>query len=260
MRGVQVGTRMISVSETEGTFAGIFDEDYLHFYSGLLTDDRSDADTDLIWRLLELEPGMAVLDLACGHGRIANRLAARGCRVTGLDATPLFLDVARADAAGRGVEVDYIRGDMRDLPWAATFDRVVNWFTAYGYFDDVGNRTVLGEVAKVLKPAGRLMVEINNYDWVVRNFLAQHHVRVGDDFMIDQVSFDPLTGRTATRRSVVRAGAVRHALFTIRMFTFPELRDWLLAAGFAAVDGFGEDGSPLAVDHRRMIVTARAPD
>jgi cyclopropane fatty-acyl-phospholipid synthase-like methyltransferase len=33
--------------------------------------------TELIWRLLELEPGMEVLDLACGHGRIANVLAAR---------------------------------------------------------------------------------------------------------------------------------------------------------------------------------------
>ena len=68
-------------------------------------------------RLLDLEPGMEVLDLACGHGRIANRLTQRGARVTGLDATPLFLEHARRDAAERGVEVDYVAGDMRSLPW-----------------------------------------------------------------------------------------------------------------------------------------------
>ena len=51
---------------------------------------------------------MEVLDLACGHGRIANRLAQRGAQVTGLDATPLFLEQARRDAAERGVEVDYV--------------------------------------------------------------------------------------------------------------------------------------------------------
>jgi 2-polyprenyl-3-methyl-5-hydroxy-6-metoxy-1,4-benzoquinol methylase len=49
---------------------------------------------------------MEVLGLACGHGRIANRLAARGCRVTGLDATPLFLDLACRDATDRGVAVE----------------------------------------------------------------------------------------------------------------------------------------------------------
>jgi 2-polyprenyl-3-methyl-5-hydroxy-6-metoxy-1,4-benzoquinol methylase len=110
----------------------LFDEDYLYFYAEALGDERSDAETELLWRLLELEPGMEVLDLACGHGRIANRLAVRGCRVTGLDATPLFLDRARQDAADRGVEVDYLEGGMRNLPWTGRFDRVVNWFTAFG--------------------------------------------------------------------------------------------------------------------------------
>ena len=55
----------------------------------------SDAHTETVWRLLDLEPGMGVLDLACGHGRIANRLTQRGARVTGLDATPLFVEHAR---------------------------------------------------------------------------------------------------------------------------------------------------------------------
>ncbi|HYT26287.1 MAG TPA: class I SAM-dependent methyltransferase, partial [Actinomycetota bacterium] len=46
-----------------------------------------------------VRPGMDVLDVACGHGRIANRLAEHGCPMTGLDATPAFLDRARRDAA-----------------------------------------------------------------------------------------------------------------------------------------------------------------
>lgn len=107
-------------------FDGVFDEDYLYFYADRLSDERSDAETDLIWRLLRLRPGWDVLDLACGHGRIANRLAARGCRVTGLDATPLFLERARRDAEKRGVTVDYVDGDMRELPWTGRFDAVVN--------------------------------------------------------------------------------------------------------------------------------------
>jgi 2-polyprenyl-3-methyl-5-hydroxy-6-metoxy-1,4-benzoquinol methylase len=53
-----------------------------------------EAETDLIWRLLSPELGMTVLDLACGDGRIADQLAARGAVVTGLDVTPRFLELA----------------------------------------------------------------------------------------------------------------------------------------------------------------------
>jgi hypothetical protein len=37
---------------------------------------------------------------------------------------------------------------------------------------------------------------------------------------------------------------------------YPELRDWLLTAGFAAVTGYGQDGRPLTADHKRMIIVA----
>ncbi len=74
--------------------AEVFDEDYLHFYRNEL-DERADAETDLIRHRVDAAPGTRVLDLACGHGRIARRLAERGRRVTGLDESPLLLDHAR---------------------------------------------------------------------------------------------------------------------------------------------------------------------
>jgi len=241
----------------EPAFDGIFDADYLHFYLGLLTDELSDANADLIGRLLDLEPGTTVLDLACGHGRIANRLAGRGCVVTGLDASRAFLDIARRDAVTRGVNVHYVHADMRRLPWTGQFDRVVSWFTAYGYFDDEQNRVVLAEVARALRPGGRLLIELNNRDWILRNFQPHRVTQRGDDFMIDQSPPpDPLTGQLTTQRTIIRGGVVRHTTYAIRHFTFTELRQWLLDAGFSAVDGYDERGGPLAMESRRMIVVA----
>ncbi|WP_312867446.1 SAM-dependent methyltransferase [Amycolatopsis pithecellobii] len=180
--------------------AEVFDADYLYFYAERTGDQRSEAETDLIWQLLDLEPGMEVLDLACGHGRIANRLAARGCRVTGLDATPLFLQRAREDAAARGVSVDYRLGDMRELPWPARFDRVVNWFTAFGYFDDPGNRKVLGETARVLRPGGRFALELNHLPWILRNLQPSTTLERDGDLLIDRSEFDAATNRMHPRR------------------------------------------------------------
>jgi ubiquinone/menaquinone biosynthesis C-methylase UbiE len=237
-------------------FDEAFDADYLFFYEPLLA-DVAEADVDAIWRLLKVEPEMAVLDLACGHGRIANRLAERGARVTGLDATALFLDRAQRDAASRGVDVDYVEGDMRRLPWTnERFDRVVSWFTAFGYFDDTDNRRVLQEAHRVLRPAGRLLIENNNLVELLPRWQPAVITERDGHFLLDRSRFDPTTGRATTERVIIRDGRTRRFVFSVRMFVAAELRDWLLAAGFTSVNLIDPNGDPLTAQSRRMISIA----
>ena len=236
-----------------------FDEDYLYFYEELLTEERTAAEVELVWKLLDLEPGLELLDLACGHGRIANALAERGVRVTGLDATPLFLDLARKDAAERGVEVDYVEGDMRALPWSGRFDRVLSWFTSFGYFSDDENRQVLAEAYQALKPGGLLAVEMNNLLRLIQVYADEVVTERGEDKMIDRHRFDIQTSRSLDERTIIRDGKERTFKFSVRMFTPAELRDWLLAAGFREAIAYGDDGEPLTPEHegRRMTVVGR---
>ncbi|WP_233576384.1 class I SAM-dependent methyltransferase [Saccharopolyspora rhizosphaerae] len=242
--------------EPEFDAEGLFDEDYLHFYDSALTEERDREDAELVWRLLGLAPGSEVLDVACGHGRIANRLAERGCVVTGLDSSTPFLQHARADAAERDVHVDYVEGDMRELPWPNRFDGVLNWFTAFGYFSDAGNRRVLTEVRQALRPGGRFALELINLVELLPRFREHAVHEVGDDLLIDHHRLDPLTMRSHAERLIVRAGRVRRIPYAIRLFTAPELRDWLHDAGFTDVTFHGEDGEPLTRQHRRMIAVA----
>jgi SAM-dependent methyltransferase len=234
-----------------------FDEDYLYFYEELLTPERTAAEAELVWRLLELEPGLEVLDLACGHGRIANALAERGARVTGLDATPLFLELARADAAERGVEVEYVEGDMRSIPWTGRFDRVLCWFTSFGYFSDEENRAVLAGAYAALVPGGSFLVELNHRDNLLGRYAEETVSERGEDRMIDRHRLDLQTGRSFDQRTVVRGGRSRTFEFSVRMFSAAELQDWLRAAGFRETRAYGEDGEPLTLEHRRMAIAAR---
>jgi SAM-dependent methyltransferase len=257
------------MDEPHFDFDAVFDQDYLYFYEPSLA-DRVEHDVDIVWRLLELAQDAEVADVPCGHGRIANALAARGCRVTGLDASELFLDVARRDASelfldvarrdaiDRRVEVEYVRGDMRSLPWRERFDAVVNWFTSFGYFDDSGNRAVLASAYDSLKTGGRFLVDVHNRDAFMRRFFPESFVDRDDDFMLDRRTFDVGSGRVETERIVIRDAAVRRMHFSLRMFTFTELRDSLREAGFAEVHGYDwETGDPLAVESRRMVIVAR---
>jgi len=79
------------------------------------------------------------------------------------------------------------------------------------------------------------------------------------DMLVDRYQLDALTGRFTAERTIIRGGRARRVNFVKRLFGFPELRDWLLAAGFAAVTGYGEDGRPLTADHKRMIIIADMP-
>ena len=236
-----------------------FGDDYLYFYSSFLDDDRTRADVDRVQETLGVAPGDRILDAPCGHGRIANALAGEGFRVTGVDNSRPFLDLAAASAAKRGVEVDYLEGDLRDLPVDGPFDAVVCWFTSFGYFDDADNRRVLAEFARVLPPGGRLGIEMMHHDGFVRRFSpapASSMVQRGDDVMIDTTRFEPSTGRSITDRIVHRQGSVRRSRHEVRLPTVPEFTEWLGEAGFADAVYFGAGVAPPSIDDVRMVVAA----
>ncbi len=148
-------------------FEQTFGDDYLYFSAEALSDERSDADTEDIVELLGLEPGDSLLDAPCGHGRISNRLAARGVTVVGVDASGRFLELARD---GAPEEIEYHQGDLRSLPVVGPFDAALSWFTSFGYFDDPDNCQVLSEYRRLLRPGGRLLIDMHNRDEIARRF------------------------------------------------------------------------------------------
>lgn len=65
-------------------------------------------------RLLELQPGEQVLDVACGNGALARRLADLGAQVTACDVSPVFLERARARSTDYAGRVNYVLVDASD--------------------------------------------------------------------------------------------------------------------------------------------------
>jgi SAM-dependent methyltransferase len=240
-------------------FEATFDvDDYMYFYSDLLTDEGTDHAVAALVEMLELSRSMRILDLACGFGRHANRLAARGHQVTGIDLTSGFLEIARRDALERGVSVDYQQGDMRKLDFVEVFDRVLLLFTAFGYFSDEENLDVLRRVARALKPAGMLAFDIQNRDVFLVGYKENMVTEKDGNLMIDRHFYDMASGRLYNRRIVIREGVRRDKPFFVRMYNPTEIRLVLLQAGLETYKMFGDwDLNPLSIESRRMIVIAR---
>ncbi len=102
-------------------------------------------------RMAGVRPGERALDLACGTGDIAFAVAANGARVVGLDITPRMLQLARRKP---GVAA-FLAGDMTSLPFKPqTFDLVT---TGYGLRNVPDLTAAIDEIARVLRPGGRLL-------------------------------------------------------------------------------------------------------
>ncbi|MEM9853544.1 MAG: bifunctional 2-polyprenyl-6-hydroxyphenol methylase/3-demethylubiquinol 3-O-methyltransferase UbiG [Pseudomonadota bacterium] len=108
--------------------------------------------------------GQPVLDLGCAGGFMAEALAERGARVTGID--PAADAIAAARAHGEGLGISYDVGFGEALPYADESFAHVVCVDVLEHVQDLGQ--VCREVERVLKPGGTLL-----FDTINRNPLAR---------------------------------------------------------------------------------------
>ncbi|WP_104523346.1 class I SAM-dependent methyltransferase [Blastococcus atacamensis] len=173
--------------------------------------------------LLDLQPGMTVLDLGCGEGRHAFEAYRRGAKVVAVDwgrseveTTKRWLGaIAEAGEAGRvGDDVvaryEVVRGDLLHLPFPdASVDRVMASEVLEHIPDDA---TAMREIFRVLKPGGRAVVTVPRYGpervcWALSD---QYHANEGGHIRIYRGGV--LRARLATAGLVPGKSHHAHAL------------------------------------------------
>lgn len=233
-------------------------KEYLYFYKDALTQEKLKEEIDFLVKYTHLDKPLKILDLACGHGRHANVLAKLGHHVTGMDLTEGFLEQAKEEAAKLNVHVHYIQQDMRELEAKEAFDRVFVLYTAIGYFDDEQNEQVFRKIFNALKLGGIFCFDSHNRDTFLTYFLPSSIVERDNNFMIDQRTFDTLTGHCKTNRTVIFNQSIKTFPFTVRFYNPTEIIKLFKEIGFSRVEFYESwDGKLLTQDAKRMIVVAK---
>ncbi len=165
--------------------------------------------------------GMEVLDVGCGTGIQLASYRQAGCRVTGIDASPAMLEVARRRL---GAGASLIVGDAARMPYPdQAFDLVLAATVLHEM--PAGARTAaLGEMKRLLRPGGRiLLIDFEPgrvrpvRGWVTRGIIAASEVAAGRrhhrnyrDFMAHG-GLPPLLdaqGLSVGQRKIVSGGAI----------------------------------------------------
>ena len=196
-----------------------------------------------------------MLDAPCGYGRHSRALAEAGFRVTGVDRSPVLLEEARQRSRG-GEWPSWVQADHRELPFEAdSFDCALNLFSSIGYRGEGGDRQTLGELRRVLRPGGSLVLETQHRDRVMAIFRESDWEARGGDLRLEARRFDPVAGEIESELILVTAEGTRRSFtFRLRLYTATELVRLVLEAGFAEVECFGTfAGDPLSRDTRLVL-------
>jgi len=244
-------------------FVDLFDEDYLRTLP-FLTPQATQAEAEFVIDSMGLQPGAQVLDVGCGYGRHAMELAARGFHVVGLDLSTPLLVRGGEEAMRRGLEINFVRGDMRELDFDSQFDGAYCMFSTFGYFDDETNKKTIANIARALKPGGRVMIEILNRDYVIADLPTRVWWEGEGCVVLEEVELNYFSSRIQVNRSVVfDDGRQLEQEISVRAYSLHEVGKLMHAAGFRVLEvsgGYHTRGRFFGNQSRHIIVLAERKD
>jgi SAM-dependent methyltransferase len=107
-----------------------------------------------------LKPGDRLLDLGCGPGLYASRLAARGVRVTGIDISKRSLKYAIAQARKQKLDIEYRLQNFLDIDYSGEYDAVMQIYGELNVFSDIKLNDLLRKLHRALVPGGLLIFDV----------------------------------------------------------------------------------------------------
>ena len=220
-------------------FEEVFDEDYLRTLP-FMTAQQTLRETAFIRESLSPRVEGEVLDIACGYGRHAIEFGQRGFRVTGLDLSLPLLIRAADEAQRRGLSVNFVHADMREMTYDSQFDAAYCVLTSFGYFDEETNLRVASSICRALKPGGRFLVDTINRDYIVSDLPSRTWWEGDGCVVLEEVDFDFHTSRVLIRRSIVFGdGRQVENEISIRAYSLHEMGRVLRRAGFEVLEVSG---------------------
>ena len=217
-------------------------------------------------RLIEatgLGPDDRFLDMGCGDGRLCLELARRGYRsLAGAERSRHLIRMARRAAQQTGLAVRFLERDPREfLPRDGRFDCAALADNRFSYFEPDDALAVIQAVKRVLRPAGQLVLEITDGDWLKTHFEKSEWRFIDQEHLICRERSLSGEGDRLICRDVLvhtQKGVIADRFYSLTLFTPERIHALLEKAGFVNLrERPGEAHSLLFIAEAQR---ARAPE
>ncbi|MCU0849083.1 MAG: methyltransferase domain-containing protein [Spirochaetes bacterium] len=247
----------------------IFNSTYLKTDADVVDDHIiTTGEIDLFLKIANLLPEMKILDLSCGQGRHSLELARRGFHsVEGLDRSRYLIQKAKSQAKKENLTVRFREGEARNLPYPNdTFDVIMILGNSFGYFETIqDDLRVLREVFRVMKPWGRLLIDVADGDYLRAQFQPRSWEWIDKSHFVCRERSLSLDRQRLISREVitnVERGVIADQFYAERLYTRESIEEIMNTAGFSTIAFHGEinTGSQrnqdLGMMEKRIIMTA----
>jgi D-alanine-D-alanine ligase len=225
-------------------------------------------EVDLFSKILNLTTDDTILDLCCGQGRHALEITKRGFKVEGLDRSRYLIQKAKASAKKENLSVKFKEGDARKLPFFSdSFEVVMMLGNSFGYFETVqDDLRILKEIFRVLKPWGRLLLDVTDGEYLREKFQARSWEWIDKRlFVCRERSLSADRQRLISREVVtdVTKGVIADQFYAERLYTKDDLLTLLKEAGFsdgvihAEIATDSVRNQDLGMMEKRIVVTGK---
>jgi SAM-dependent methyltransferase len=211
-----------------------------------------------------------VLDLACGPGFYAVRLARSGCECVGIDFSPASIRHAKEITEAEALpSCSYRQADVRDGLFGEGFDLVMMVYGQFNVFPRNRGLEILKNAHAALKPGGALLLELQSRKQIQQGgesppswysaksglFSDEPHVVLQENFWHAEAA------ASTTRFSIIdgRTGRISGYALSNEAYSEQELTDALHATGFKDLERFPSlSGKSVAGDQDLPVVVARS--
>jgi SAM-dependent methyltransferase len=253
------GPSEVEADEDGPWYEQFFGEEYLRTVRSA-TPKEVAVECDFIERVLRMPAGSRMLDVGCGMGVQTVELASRGYHLIGLDISATMVSRAYDEAEDRGLQIDFVRGDMRDVTFEEPFDALLCWGTTFGYFSEEENELTVRQFHQALAPNGTLLLEVINRDFIIGSQPNQVWFEVDGAVCMEETDFDYETSRLRVKRRVAsHSGQQNDRHYSIRLYALHEIRSLLERNGFRVDEVSGREATQgifFGVHSPKMIIRA----
>ncbi|MBI9043410.1 MAG: class I SAM-dependent methyltransferase [Anaerolineaceae bacterium] len=190
----------------------------------------------------------SLLDIACGEGTFALKLAQDHWTVTGIDLSPEMINIAKEKNADHDIKLQFMEMNMSTLEFSNEFDVVTCWYDSLNYLLSRQElEQTFQSVFRSLKSKGIFIFDMNTIfslavDWQkLGEYVQQNSTEV---FEVHQPTYDP---RFQTARIQITAFLKRGDFWERieethyeRAYPIECIRDILIKTGFTILDIFGD--------------------